>query len=316
MKTLYPPIKPYAQHELEVGSPHKLYVEECGNPNGIPVLFVHGGPGAGCSVDDRRFFDPELYRVVLFDQRGCGRSVPHASLENNTTQDLIADMEQIRQFMKISRWMLFGGSWGSTLSLAYAQTYPEQVMGLVLRGIFLCRQQDLNWFYKEGASHIFADYWDLFVKYIPREERSDLIEAYYQRLTGQDELARMGAAKNWAQWEAHCATLQPSKDVVNKLANPHTAMSLARIETHYFRNKIFLAENDLITNAPKLANIPGVIIHGRYDMCCPLDNALKLHKVWSQSELHIIRDAGHSSMEPGTTCALIRATDMMASFLD
>lgn len=316
MKTLYPPIKPYAQHELEVGLPHKIYLEECGNPKGIPALFVHGGPGAGCGVDDRRFFDPEKYRIVLFDQRGSGRSTPHACLESNTTPDLIADMEKIRQFLKIERWMLFGGSWGSTLSLIYAQTYPEKVMSLILRGIFLCREQDLNWFYKEGASHVFADYWDLFVKYIPREERQDLIDAYYQRLTGQDELARMGAAKNWAQWEAQCATLQPTKQVINKLTNPHTAMSLARIETHYFKHKVFIQENEIIMNAPKLANIPGVIIHGRYDMVCPLDNALKLHKVWPQSELHIIRDAGHASSEPGITCALVNATDMMASFLD
>ena len=314
MKKLYPPIKPFNQHKIEVDSPHKLYIEECGDPDGLPVLFVHGGPGAGCTEDDRRFFDPMRYRIILFDQRGCGRSKPHGSLENNDTQALIRDMETIRESLGLQRWMLFGGSWGSTLSLLYAQAHPERVMGMIMRGIFLCREEDFKWFYQEGASQIFPDYWEEFMLPISETKRTDVISAYYKLLNSNDELARMGAAKHWAQWEGQCATLHPCKTVFNRFTHPHTAMSLARIEAHYFLNKSFIEPNQILQNMHKLENIPGIIVHGRYDMICPLDNAYKLHHAWERSELHIIRDAGHASSEPGTTDALVNATNIMARY--
>ncbi|HKY69622.1 MAG TPA: prolyl aminopeptidase, partial [Gammaproteobacteria bacterium] len=264
--------------------------------------------------DDRRFFDPERYRIILFDQRGCGRSTPHASLENNTTHHLVQDMEDIRERLGIQRWMLFGGSWGSTLSLAYAQKYPERVMGLILRGIFLCRPQDFKWFYQEGANHIFPDYWQEFLLPIPQEERGDLIRAYHDRLVGGDEVARMNAAKHWAQWEGQCATLNPCKTVYDRLTNPHTALSLSCIETRYFLNNAYLEPDQLLKDAHKLENIPGIIVHGRYDMICPLDNAYVLHQAWPRSELHVVRDAGHSTCDPGISCALVNATNIMARY--
>lgn len=314
MKTLYPPIKPFNQHKIEVDSLHKLYVEECGDPEGLPVLFVHGGPGAGCTADDRRFFDPMRYRIILFDQRGCGRSKPHGSLESNDTQSLIRDMETIREYLGVQRWILFGGSWGSTLSLLYAQKFAERVMGMIMRGVFLCREQDLQWFYQEGASHIYPDYWAEFMLPIPESQRSDVVGAYYKLLNSDDELARMGAAKHWAQWEGQCATLHPCKTVFNRFTHPHTAMSLARIETHYFLNKSFIEPNQILENMHKLENIPGIIVHGRYDMICPLDNAYKLHHAWDRTELHIIRDAGHAASELGITDALVNASNIMARY--
>lgn len=315
MQILYPEIKPYAQHDLIVDEIHTLYVEECGNPSGIPVLFVHGGPGAGAGKNDRRFFDPEKYRIIIFDQRGSGRSRPHAELSKNTPEHLIEDMETIRQTLNVTQWVLFGGSWGSTLSLLYAQRFPKQVNGLILRGIFLCRQQDLDWFYQAGAHRVFPDYWEDFVKPIPEEERGRMMQAYYERLTGDNELAKMAAAKAWSLWEGHCATLRPSQDVVNRFADPHMALSLARIEAHYFINQCFMEEDHIIKHAAALAGIPGIIIHGRYDMICPLDNAWALHKVWPDSELHIIRDAGHSSHEPSIVDALVKATNEMAKLI-
>jgi len=313
MLTLYPAIKPYAIHQLAAGTRHTIYVEECGNPQGLPVIFLHGGPGGGCDPEHRRFFDPTLYRIVLFDQRGCGQSTPHAELEENTTPLLVADLEMIRQHLKIQKWVIFGGSWGSTLGLVYAQTYPEYVQSLILRGIFLCRQEDLNWFYQEGgASKLFPDQWDLFIEHLSPAERTEILQSYYQRLTGSDELARMAAAKVWAQWEANCATLQPNQQALNRLTHPHVAMSLARIETHYFMNNAFLEPNQILKNAHRLTGIPGIIIHGRYDVICPLENAYKLHKAWQTSELQIIRDAGHSACEPGIINALITATNAIA----
>lgn len=312
MQILFPNILTYAEHQLAVDSVHNLYIEECGNPEGIPILFVHGGPGAGCSRYDRRFFDPDRYRIILFDQRGAGRSTPHAELQDNSTALLVEDIEAIRKYLKIDRWALFGGSWGSTLSLLYAQKYPEQVLGMVLRGIFLCRDEDLQWFYQSGAHRIFPDYWKEFISVIPEEEHGDLMQAYYARLTGSNELAKMAAAKNWAIWEARCATLRPNPDVVHDFADPHLALSLARIEAHYFVNKAFIEPNQIIANADKLAGIPGVIVHGRYDVVCPLDNAIALHEVWPDSELHIVRDAGHSSHEPSIVDALIKATHDLA----
>jgi len=308
MLGLYPEIQPYAQHRLPVGGPHVLYVEESGNPQGIPVVFLHGGPGGGTQPWHRRFFDPELYRIVLFDQRGAGQSVPHAELEGNTTPELVADMEQLREFLGIDRWLVFGGSWGSTLALAYAEAHPERVTGLILRGIFLCRPEDLRWFYQEGASRIFPDAWEDYERIIPPAERDDYIRAYYRRLTGGDQIAQMAAAKAWSVWEGQCSTLKPNPGVVGHFAEPHTALALARIECHYFVNDIFLPPGDLLAKAERLRDIPGVIVHGRYDMVCPLDNAFALHKAWPSSELHIVRDAGHSAAEPGIIDALVKAT--------
>ncbi len=315
MQILYPEIKPYSRHDIKVDDIHTLYVEECGDPEGVPVLFVHGGPGSGISSHDRRFFDPEKFRIILFDQRGSGRSKPHAELENNTTQHLIDDIETIRNQLDIEKWLLFGGSWGSTLSLLYAQSHPERVTGMILRGIFLCREGDLQWFYQSGAQHIFPDHWEDFVKPIPTEDREDLIKAYHTKLTGDNELAKMAAAKAWSIWEGKCATLRPSPDVVSKFSDPHMALSLACIETHYFVNKGFIEPNQIIENAKALEGIPGIIVHGRYDMVCTLDNAVSLHKVWQDSELQIIRDAGHSSHEPSIVDALVRATNSMALLL-
>jgi proline iminopeptidase len=312
MPNLFPDIKPYGHRQLAVEPPHVLYVEECGTPEGVPVLFVHGGPGGGCSPKHRCFFDPMEYRIVLFDQRGCGRSTPHAELNGNRTDALIEDMEAIRIELGIDKWLLFGGSWGSTLSLLYAQRYPERVLGLVLRGIFLCRRQDLLWFYQDGASHVFPDYWQTFVAPIAPAERGDMMNAYYRLLTGSNELARMGAAKAWSGWEAQCATLKPDSQLYEQFTDPRVALALARIEAHYFVNDAFLEPNQILANADKLKGIPGVIVHGRYDMVCPFDNAFALHEAWPDSDLQIIRDAGHSALEPGITDALIKATNRFA----
>ena len=315
MQCLYPEIRTNQTYQLDVGGGHTLYMEESGDPNGLPVLFIHGGPGGGTSPFDRRFFDPDKYRIILFDQRGAGLSKPHASLEHNTTADLIADIERIRVHLGIDHWVLFGGSWGSTLALVYAQTYPQHVIGMILRGIFLCRDKDLEWFYQSGADRIFPDYWQDYIAPIPEDDRGNMITAYYKQLTGANELAKMAAAKAWSQWEGRCATLRPSNDVVNHFTDPHIALALARIEAHYFVNKAFLSPNQLLNNAHQLKGIPGIIIHGRYDMVCPLDGATSLHAAWPDSELHIIRDAGHSSHEPTIGDALVKATDAMAKAL-
>ena len=312
MQTLYPEIKPYARHELAVEPPHVLYVDESGSADGLPVLFIHGGPGAGCDSASRRYFDPALYRIVTFDQRGCGRSTPHASLENNTTQALIGDIERIREHLGIDKLVLFGGSWGSTLALAYAQAHPQRVLGLILRGIFLCRPQEFSWFYQEGASRLFPDYWEDYVAPIPVEERGELMQAFYKRLTGADQIAQMHAAKAWSTWEGRTATLRPNNQVVDRFSEAHRALSIARIECHYFVNDAFLEPNQLLRDMPKIAHLPGIIVHGRYDAICPLDNAWALHQAWPNSELQIIRDAGHSAAEPGITDALIRAAEQMA----
>lgn len=308
MYKLYPEIKPYATHRLAVDVPHQLYIEECGNPEGLPVVFVHGGPGAGCEPYHRRFFDPNVYRIVLFDQRGCGRSTPHAELTGNTTQALVADMEVIRQHLKIDKWVVFGGSWGSTLGLVYAQTHPKAVLGLVLRGIFLCSRREIHWFYQDGASRIFPDYWEDFLRPIPEAERGNLVEAYYKRLVGDDEVARMAAAKAWSLWEGRAATLQLSKSVVDHFARPSTALSLARIECHYFMHDSFLEADQILSNAHRLADVPAIIVHGRYDIVCPAENAWALHRAWPQATLNLIAEAGHSASEPGITDALIKAT--------
>ena len=311
MLLLYPEIKAYASHRLPVGSPHEIYLEESGDPKGIPVLFVHGGPGAGCDPRNRCFFDPERYRIILFDQRGAGQSTPHAELSQNDTQSLIDDIERIRVHLDIERWILFGGSWGSTLSLLYTQQQPERVMALILRGIFLARADDVSWLFQAGASRLFPDYWEDYVRPVAASQRGDLVAAYYQLLTGNNEVARMAAAKAWAGWEARCATLRPNLEVVEHFVDPHIALALARIEAHYFVNQSFIRENQIIEDVVKLEGIPGIIVHGRYDTICPLDNAFELHRHWKESELHIVRDAGHAASEPGITDALIRATRRM-----
>lgn len=316
MNDLYPSIAPYKSQRLCVDNRHQLYIEQVGNPNGIPALFLHGGPGAGCEPYHRRFFDPELFRVVLFDQRGCGRSTPHASLENNTTWDLVEDIERIRQELNIDRWMLFGGSWGSTLSLAYAQTHPERVTGLVLRGIFLCRDSEIEWFYQNGASWVFPDYWEDFIAPIPRAERDNLLHAYHRRLIGDDEILRMAVAKSWSVWEGRSASLQPNQAVVGFFSDPHTALSIARIEAHYFVNHAFLQPNQLLKQASKLAGILGIIVQGRYDLICPMRSAWELNQAWPESELIVVPDAGHSAAEAGISSALVQATDHFAKRLE
>ena len=315
MHTLYPAIQSYQQHQLQVSDLHTLYIEESGNETGIPVLFVHGGPGGGSSPKSRCFFDPDLYRIIVFDQRGAGKSTPHAELQNNTTQDLIEDMEKIRQHLGIEAWVLFGGSWGSTLSLLYAQAYPNRVLELILRGIFLCRKQDLNWFYQEGASHLFPDEWQHYIKPIPKELRNNFISAYYQQLTCNNELKRMAAAKAWSNWEGACSTLKVNKRVSEHFSHPQVALAMARIECHYFINDSFIEENQIIKNMHKISHIPGVIVHGRYDVVCPIDNAFALKEHWLEGRLHINREAGHSAFEPANTDALIHATNETASRL-
>jgi proline iminopeptidase len=312
MQQLFPAIEPYQQHTVEVSDGHSLYVEECGRSDGLPVVFVHGGPGAACESYHRQFFDPEIYRIVLFDQRGCGRSVPHAALEGNTTQALLSDMEVIRTRLGIDRWIVFGGSWGSTLGLVYAETYPDRVLGLVLRGIFLCRPRDIHWFYQDGASYLLPDQWKEYQRPIPESEQHEMVAAYYRRLTGEDEIARLAAAKAWSLWEACASTLLPKAAVVEHFVNPKTALSLARIECHYFMNDSFLSEDQIIRNASRLQEIPGVIVHGRYDMVCPLEQAWALHEAWPGARLQIIPDAGHSATEPGIVDALITATNQFA----
>jgi proline iminopeptidase len=315
MSDLYPPVQPFRMHRLAVDPPHRLYVEECGTPEGLPALFLHGGPGSGCEPYHRRFFDPTRYRTVLLDQRGSGRSTPHAELEGNTTQALLADIEVVRRHLGIERWLVFGGSWGSTLALAYAQAHPERVSAMVLRGVFLCRPEEIRWFYQEGANRMFPDYWEDFLAPIPAPEQTDLVAAYHRRLTGRDEVTRLAAAKAWAIWEGRTASLMPSKPVVDHFANPHTALSLARIECHYFNNDAFLEPDQLLRDCHRIAQIPGVIVHGRYDMICPLTSAWELHRAWPASELRVIPDAGHAASEPGILSALVEAADGFASRL-
>ena len=312
MQQFYPPIEPYRVHNVSVSDGHQLYVEECGQSDGLPVIFLHGGPGAACESYHRQFFNADIYRIVLFDQRGCGRSTPHASLQGNTTQALVSDMEVIRTTLDIERWIVFGGSWGSTLGLVYAETYPERVLGLIMRGIFLCRPRDIHWFYQEGASCLLPDQWQDFLQPIPEAERHDMVGAYYRRLTGDDEIAKMAAAKAWSLWEGRASTLLPKTAVVDHFGNSKTALSLARIECHYFINDSFLQPDQILKNTPRLKKIPGVIVHGRYDVVCPLEQAWMLNRAWPQSRLQIIQDAGHSATEPGIVDALLTATDQFA----
>jgi len=316
MSELYPPIHENRHFYLKVDDEHEIYVEECGSDDGVPVIFLHGGPGAGCELYHRQLFNPKKYRMILFDQRGCGRSHPHASLENNTTQHLIEDMEKIRKELGIDKWVVAGGSWGSTLALAYAEEHAANVLGLIVRGIFLCTQKEIQWFYQEGASHVYPDYWQDFIAPIPEDERGDLVQAYHKRLVGGNEIARMGAAKAWSLWEARTASLLPKKSVLEHFSDPRNALSIARIEAHYFVNKGFMEDDQLIRNAYKLKNIPGYIIHGRYDMICLLQQAHDLHKAWDNSEYYVVQGAGHSAGEVGISAALIKASDDLLKKLE
>lgn len=313
LRTFYPPIEPYDKGLLDVGDGHRVYWEVCGNPNGKPVVFLHGGPGGGCGPSHRRLFNPDKYRIVLFDQRGCGRSLPHANLEANTTWDLVADIERLRELLKIDKWQVFGGSWGSTLALAYAETHPERVSELVLRGIFLLRQQELHWYYQEGASWMAPDRWDEFLAPIPQAERGDLITAYRKRLTGTDEAAKLEAARAWSRWEASTITLLPNEAMIDSFNDALFALAFARIENHYFVNKGFMEEGQLLANVSRLKGIPGVIVQGRYDLATPPKSAWDLHKAWPESTLHLIDAAGHAYNEAGILDQLIRATDKFAA---
>jgi len=312
LRTLYDEIKPYDSGHIRVSPVHELYYEQSGTPNGKPVVFLHGGPGAGLVPDYRRFFDPNAYRVILFEQRGAGRSRPHASLNDNTTWDLVEDIEKIRAQFGVEQWLVFGGSWGSTLALAYAETHPERVTGLVLRGIFLCRPKEIRWFYEDsqGASAIFPDVWEQYVGLIPEAERSDMIGAYYRRLTSDDESVRHKAAQAWSIWEASALKLLPDQSLIEEFSQPEMAIALARIECHYFINNCFFeTENYLIENVERIRHIPGVIVHGRYDIVCPFMNAWDLHRAWPEATLNVIPNAGHAATETGIADALIRATD-------
>lgn len=310
LRELYPPLEAYHTDFLDVPGGHRLYYEESGNPQGQPVVFLHGGPGGGVNPQYRRFFDPAHYRIILFDQRGAGQSTPHAGLENNSTWDLVADIERLRQHCGVEQWLVFGGSWGSTLALAYAQTHPERVSGLVLRGIFLCRPWEIQWLYQQGASRLYPDAFDKYLAVIPEAERGDLVKAYYARLTADDPRVRLEAARAWSVWEAATSKLIPDNDLMLSFEEEAFALAFARIECHYFtHNAFFKSDNWLLENIAPMQQIPGVIVHGRYDVVCPVQNAWELHKVWPAAKLTIVPDAGHSAMEPGIRHALLTATD-------
>jgi proline iminopeptidase len=313
MRSFYPEIEPYKSGHLDTGDGHQIYWEMCGNPNGKPAVFLHGGPGSGCSPKHRRLFDPERYRVLLFDQRGCGRSRPHASLDNNTTWHLVADIERLRTLMGVEQWLVFGGSWGSTLALAYAETHPARVSELVVRGIFTLRRKELLWYYQNGASWMFPDLWESFLAPIPENERGDLMAAYHKRLTGSDLAEQLRCAKAWSVWEGSTITLLPNKENAANHANDHFALAFSRIENHYFINGgFFNADDQLLRDAYKLKNIPGVIVQGRYDVCTPPVTAWDLHRAWPEAAFHMVPDAGHAFDEPGILDRLITATDKFA----
>ena len=310
MKTLYPEIEPFESGMLKVSEIHEIYYERCGNPRGIPVVFLHGGPGGGIIPMYRQFFDPKAFHIILFDQRGSGQSTPPYELRENTTWDLINDIEMLRSKFGIEKWYVFGGSWGSTLSLAYAETHPDKCLGLILRGIFLTRPSELQWFYQYGASEIFPDFWERYRDEIPEEERGDFISAYYKRLTSEDEQTRLSAARAWSVWEGSTSKLYPSEDLMNHWEGEHEALALARIECHYFMNNCFFSsENYLLENVDKIRHLPTVIVQGRYDVVCPLTSAWDLHRAFPETEFVIVKDAGHSVSEPGITSALVDAMD-------
>ncbi len=307
---MYPPIEPSRSGTLKVSAIHEIYWEESGNSNGKPVVFVHGGPGGGTSPEHRRFFDPRKYRIVLFDQRGCGKSKPHAELRENTTWDLVSDMEKLRAELRIERWQVFGGSWGSTLALAYAETHPDRVTELVLRGIFLLRKKEIDWFYQEGASWIFPDAWSQYIAHIPATERENLVAAYHRRLISDDPDVRLQAAIRWSVWEAQASRLYTDPQMIAKYGADEFALAFARIEAHYFVNRGFLKSDDqLLREVEKIRKIPSVIVQGRYDIVCPIQSAWDLAQAWPEAEFFTIPDAGHSMFEPSISRALIAATD-------
>lgn len=310
---LYPSIETSRSGFLDVGDGHELYYEESGNPNGKPVVFLHGGPGGGTSPAMRRFFNPDRYRIVLFDQRGCGKSRPHASLTANTTWHLVDDIERLREELGIDRWQVFGGSWGSTLALAYAETHPDRVSELVLRGIFLVRQKEFDWLYRFGTNQLFPDAWAAFIAPIPEAEREDLLQAYHRRLTSDDAGVRLAAAKAWSVYEGSTSQLIPRDDVIEMFGADHMAVSLAQIEVHYFVNRCFMEDGQLLANIDSIHHIPAVIVHGRYDSLCPASNAFDLAAAWPEAELCISPDAGHSAFETGNVHELVRATDRFAA---
>jgi proline iminopeptidase len=309
-RTKYPEIEPYDSGYLKVSDIHEIYYEQCGNPDGQPALFVHGGPGGGCDPDDRRFFDPVHYRIILFDQRGAGRSKPHACTEENTTWHLVADMERLRHHLGVDRWLLFGGSWGSTLSLVYAEAHPERVRALVVRGIFLVRQAEFEFYYLKGTPLIYAEAGKKFLGFIPANERHDMIAAYHRRITSGDPDLRKRALEEWATWEAESSSVIRDPERIRKFSTAEFAEAFAGIELHYFINKgFFEVDGQILRDAERLKDIPGVIVHGRYDLVCPFQNALLLNEAWPGAKLIVVEDAGHASSEPGNTDALIRATD-------
>ena len=306
---LYPKIKPYDSGFLNIDE-HQVYFEQCGNPNGKPALFLHGGPGGGGSEDVRRFFNPNLYRIVVFDQRGCGRSMPHGCLENNTTWDLVSDIENLRKKLSIEKWLVFGGSWGSTLSLAYAQAHPKSVSELVLRGIFLLRKEELHWFYQDGASRIFPEAWSGFLDIIDEDKRDNLMNAYHEIFKSTDKEKRLKAAVAWSKWEAATSSLSYKPSLVEEFSDPEFALAFALIENHYFINKgWFDTENQLIENIDKIRSIPAVIVQGRYDVVCPMKTAWELSKAWPEAEMIIAPSSGHTAFEKEITHALISATN-------
>jgi proline iminopeptidase len=309
-RILYPEIEPYRSGRLKVSDLHELYFEECGSPSGKPVVMVHGGPGAGSNPTMRRLHDPQAYRIVLFDQRGCGRSIPHAELRQNTTWDLVADMEKLREHLGLDQWQVFGGSWGSTLGLAYAQTHRQRVSELILRGIFLLRRSELLWFYQEGCSWLFPEQWEKYLDPIPVAERGNMMRAYHTRLTGSDKAVQLVCARAWSQWEAATLSLLPSPARIAQFGEEAYALAFARIECHYFVNGgFFNSDGQLLEDAHRLAGLAGVIVHGRYDVVTPIKNAIDLHRKWPAADFRIVADAGHATTEPGIVHELVTATD-------
>ena len=310
MKQLYPEIEPYNQFDLKVSDLHTIHIEESGNNNGKPVIFLHGGPGGGIEPVYRQYFDPEKWRIIVFDQRGCGQSTPHAELQENTTWDLIADIEKIREHLEIDKWVVFGGSWGSTLSLSYAITHPDRCKALILRGIFMIRKKEINWFYQDGTSNIYPDAWEHYLRPIPEDERHDLVAAYYKRLTSNDDSVRIEAAKAWSIWEASTSKLIQSEESIHAFEDAKVAEAFARIECHYFTNRGFFDTDEwLLENVDKIRHIPTVIVQGRYDVVCPMISAWELHRAFPEADFEIVQDAGHSMTEKGIAAKLVEYTD-------
>ena len=310
---LFPPIDPYQTGILPVDDIHTLYWEQSGNPRGVPVLFLHGGPGAGASPTHRRFFDPNHYRIVVMDQRGAGRSTPLGEVRRNTTELLVEDAERLRRHLGIERWLLFGGSWGSTLALAYGQTHPERCLGLILRGIFLMRKSEIDWFLHSMRT-IFPEAWAAFAGHIPAEERGDLLEAYWRRLDSPDAATRMAAARVWGMYEGSCSSLLPSPELIATSAEDTHALGLARIEAHYFRSNRFTPEDRLLRDVHRIRHLPGAIVQGRYDIVCPIASADELRRAWPEAEYRVVPDAGHSAMEPGIRAALVQVTERFKEY--